>query len=279
MALSRYHYSILTNTEQDHQELQVLPFIFEHPTLPKLKNNPDGILALLDEFSRTKKKLITIGHDRGELIKGVIAEYKPSVIVELGGYVGYSAIKFGDALKRAGGKKYYSLENDPIMAAISNLLLDLAGLRDVVQILVAPAHVSIAELVKEGKLEQLEILFLDHWKDRYVPDLHLVESLGLLKPGKSVLVADNVPRLIESPYLSWVTASNDQKKALQKDLEPVSPHQLKSLIQHTDYNDLAEKLDNVAGNPDLHYHTTVYDFQRPDLLVSTCPNPRVWNMS
>ena len=183
--------------------------------------------------------------------------------------MGYSAIKFGDALKRAGGKKYYSLENDPIMAAISNLLLDLAGLRDVVQILVAPAHISVAELVKTGKLEQLEILFLDHWKDRYLPDLRLVESLGLLKPGKSILVADNVPRLIESPYLTWVKASTEEKKQLQKDLPPVTPAELKSLIQHTDETALGDKLNNVAGNPDLVYQTVVHDFQRPDLLVSS----------
>lgn len=253
---------------QDGKEIELLPFIFQHPSLPSLRNKPEEILSLIEEFDRTHKKLITIGHARGELIKGVIAERKPATMVEFGGYVGYSAIKFGDALRKAGGKKYYSLEIDPIFAAISNLLLDLAGLRDVVQILVAPAQVSLARLIKEGLVNEIEILFLDHWKDRYLPDLRLVESLGLLKPERSILVADNVPRLVESPYLTWIKASPEEKKEIQKDLTPPKAGELRKLIEEKEEKELETELSDVAGNPDIVYETVVHDFQSGARLVS-----------
>lgn len=35
------------------------------------------------------------------------------------------------------------------------------------------------------------MVFLDHWKDRYLPDTLLLEECGLLRKG-SVLLADNV---------------------------------------------------------------------------------------
>ena len=227
--------------------------------MPKLRNNPAGILSLLDEFGKSKKPLITIGHDRGQLINSVIAEHRPKVIVELGGYVGYSAIAFGAALKQAGGHKYYSLELDPVMAAIANLLLDLAGLRDVVQILVGPAHVSIGRLVNEYSLDEIDLLFVDHWKDRYLPDLRLVESLGLIRPGKTVVVADNVPRLIPTAYLAWVKATEEEKRKQLQDeqLKPVR----KDDILHTDEAGLDAKLENVAGQPEIKYETKVYDFE------------------
>jgi catechol O-methyltransferase len=45
-------------------------------------------------------------------------------------------------------------------------------------------------LVNEGRLKTIDALFLDHWKDRYAPDLQLCEDLKLFRVG-SVILADN----------------------------------------------------------------------------------------
>jgi catechol O-methyltransferase len=45
----------------------------------------------------------------------------------------------------------------------------------------------------EGKLTDINMLFLDHAEELYVSDFKLCEQLGLLKKG-AVVVADNVVR-------------------------------------------------------------------------------------
>lgn len=56
-------------------------------------------------------------------------------------------------------------------------------------------------------------MFLDHYKPAYLSDLKLCESLGLVKEG-SWLVADNVITPGNPPYLGYVRASVDEKRAL-----------------------------------------------------------------
>jgi catechol O-methyltransferase len=54
----------------------------------------------------------------------------------LGGYIGYSCILFGDAVRKAGGERYYSLEMNPEFAAVIMSLVDLAGLSGIVKVIV-----------------------------------------------------------------------------------------------------------------------------------------------
>lgn len=209
---------------------------------------------------------MNIGPKKGQLISDLISERKPSTVVELGGYVGYSAIKFGDAVRRAGGKRYLSLEINPVFAAVANMLIDLAGLRDVVRVLVAPSHVSLAWLVRENVLDHVELLFLDHWKDRYLPDLWLVEQLGLLKPGVSVLAADNVLQPGAPEYLDWVRASPAEKreKLKQKATTDLGGIDLAKAIKEKGEKDLGVDLENVPGNPNLVYETEIHIFETRD---------------
>ncbi|KAA8647670.1 uncharacterized protein ATNIH1004_006364 [Aspergillus tanneri] len=79
---------------------------------------------------------MNVGAAKGKILTNLIAKLRPQVMIELGGYVGDSAILFGDSVPRAGGERYYSLEMNPEFAAIVNTLIDLAGLRDFVRILV-----------------------------------------------------------------------------------------------------------------------------------------------
>jgi catechol O-methyltransferase len=135
-------------------------------------------------------------------------------MIELGGYVGYSAVLFGSALKAHGGK-LLSIEINPEMAAVANQLVELAGLRDNVHIMVGASHEVLEELVREKKeLKEVELIFLDHWQKLYLPDLWLLEELGVLIPGKSMLVADNVIMPGAPDYLEWVKATPEEKKKL-----------------------------------------------------------------
>ena len=204
-----------------------------------------------------------VGPEKGALICQLIAERGPSTMIELGGYVGYSSILFGDAVRKAGGRQFLSLEIDVRMAAVAKMLVDLAGLRDFVKILVAPSHESLVRLFKTEKtLSQVEIVFLDHWKERYVPDLLLLEDLDVLKPEVSVLVADNVIFPGAPDYLEWVRATPIKKKALvQRRKEKFAHLGDNEDRQATTANGRGIYVNCLHGNPRLVYESSITEFE------------------
>lgn len=176
--------------------------------------------------------------------------------VELGGYVGYSSLLFGDALRKAGGQRLYSLERNPEFAAVVASLVDLAGLSDIVKVIVGPSDRSLKRLHASGSLTTIDLLFLDHYKPAYLPDLKLCEQLRVVRPG-SVLAADNVIKPGNPPYLEYVRSSVEEKKAaaarnsregdVQDDFEERYSRQYEK-------REGFEKLDGaVIGNPKLEY--------------------------
>ncbi|KAJ5103474.1 O-methyltransferase [Penicillium argentinense] len=137
----------------DGRETELLNYIYSLLNFDELRNSPTNLLAAISMYSTECKRLIHIGPRKGAQIADKIAERKPYVMFELGGYVGYSAILFGDAVRRAGGQRYISLEINPIHAAVAKLLIELAGLEDFISIIIAPAHLSLAQLVHDNLLD------------------------------------------------------------------------------------------------------------------------------
>ncbi len=186
-------------------------WLYQHPQFPNMRNSPDIICAAMDEFAAQTDFLINIGPDKGQKVAALISEAKPRVFVELGGYVGYSAILFGKALREAhqGTAKdeaqplLWSLEADPVFAGIAMNLVDLAGLGDIVKVITGEAANSLVRLKQEDKINSIDMLFLDHVEELYHIDLQVAESLQLLKKGSHV-VADNVLRPGAPDYRKYV---------------------------------------------------------------------------
>ncbi|KAG5955949.1 hypothetical protein E4U58_006838 [Claviceps cyperi] len=136
---------------------------------------------------------------------------QPVVQVELGGYVGYSAILFADAVRAAGGKHFYCLEHNPEFFSIIRMLCELAGLGDFVTVIYGDSAEGLRQLKSQGLFTQIDLLFLDHYKPLYLRDLKLCEELGFVHPG-TTLVADNVIKPGNPPYLAYVRATPEEKK-------------------------------------------------------------------
>ncbi|KAH9860405.1 hypothetical protein J1614_011736 [Plenodomus biglobosus] len=194
----------------DGREIDLLHFVYGHADIDNIRGSPEKVLAAIDEFGRTKKYLMNVGEDKGRIVTDLIAEVKPKTMVELGGYVGYSCILFGNAVRKAGGERYFSLERDPAFAAVIMSLVDLAGLSDLVKVIVGSSDESIARLTSSGQLKHVDLMFLDHYKPAYTTDLKLCEELGLITKG-SVLAADNVIKPGNPPYLKYVRSSIEEK--------------------------------------------------------------------
>lgn len=170
-------------------------------------------------------------------------------MIELGVYVGYSAILFGDAIRSHGGKQYIGIEKNPEMGAIASQLVNLAGLSDTVQIIIGSSDEVLQELVEEKELTQVEFIFLDHWQDLYLPDLWLLEQMDVLKPDFSVLIADNVIFPGAPQYRTWVEATTKQKREMVK----------------------GAGIGAVAPNPNLVYETVLAEFETDFGLVGLLP--------
>lgn len=136
------------------------------------------MLQAIDEFSATHEFLISIGGHKAKILSGLIAKEKPSVVIELGGYLGYSAILFADAMRCVSPVtqtklQIWSLEMSSEFAAIAEKLIEIAGLSDLVTVVVGPAEGSLKNLKQEGSLTVVDMLFLDHAEELYVSDFQV----------------------------------------------------------------------------------------------------------
>jgi catechol O-methyltransferase len=204
----------------DGREIELLHFVYSKPDLDEIRDSPKKVLETIDEFARTKKYLMNVGESKGKIVADLTAEVKPQVMVELGGYAGYSCILFGDAVRRAGGQRYFSLERNPEFAAVMASLVDLAGLSDLVKVIVGSSEASIKRLHASKTLRRIDLMFLDHYKPAYTTDLKLGEELGLVSPG-TVLAADNVITPGNPPYLEYVRSGVAEKRSASEDSKPV----------------------------------------------------------
>ena len=161
-------------------------------THTRARGNPKEVLAILDTLVQENGGMMNIGPEKGNIIKEILRKNPPKTMIELGCFFGYSAVMFAGELQKVDGAKYTSFELSEDFAAISRRVVDFAGLSNKVDIVVGPASKTLPEFWERLK-RQVDFAFIDHEKRAYVPDLQIMESLGLVAHG-SILVADNVIR-------------------------------------------------------------------------------------
>lgn len=181
---------------------------------------------------------MTIGPAKRTLIAEIMSSTnpKPKIFLEFGSYVGYSALALGSALRdlhpnaKPGEIKYYTFENMPYWAAITSSLVELAGLKDIVEVVVGDAAEGLKRLNAEGKLPKgsVDMMLLDHWERFYVPDLQVCEDLSILREG-TVIFADNVLAPGAPDYLKYVQVgkaakSKEELRYATKGIDSIMPN-------------------------------------------------------
>lgn len=180
---------------------------------------------MIDEYSFTKDFLISVGPHKASILSSLVEKQKSKVVVELGGYLGYSAILFAAAMlgkEAKEGGRVWSIELNSDFASIARQIIDLSGLSACITVLVGEAATAMTGLKSESKVTSVDLLFLDHAEDLYVQDFEVAEGLDWLKSG-SVVVADNVVRPGAPLYREMVRAR-----------EGVSSEGVRGLIQPGD---------------------------------------------
>lgn len=164
----------------------------------------DDVIATIDEFARTQSILINVGDEKGEILDAAIREAKPSLVLELGTYVGYGALRLARAAPEA---RVVSVEFLPANAALARRNIAHAGVADRVTIVegsIGDGGATVEHLRSLGFGDgALDAVFLDHAKEHYLSDLHTIEGTGWLHPG-SVVVADNIRFPGAPDYLAYM---------------------------------------------------------------------------
>ncbi|XP_027780021.1 catechol O-methyltransferase isoform X1 [Marmota flaviventris] len=180
--------------------------ILRHVQQNAKPGDPQSVLEAIDTYCTQKEWAMNVGDRKGQIVDAVIQEHSPSLVLELGAYCGYSAVRMARLLPT--GARLLTMEMNPDFAAITQQMVDFAGLQDKVTVLVGASQDLIPQLKKKYDVDTLDMVFLDHWKDRYLPDTLLLEECGLLRKG-TVLLADNVIIPGTPEYLAYVRESSN----------------------------------------------------------------------
>jgi catechol O-methyltransferase len=154
----------------------------------------DDAIRTIDDFGYGQSYLINVGDEKGEILDAAIRRAAPSRLLELGTYVGYSALRTARAMPP--DAHLWSIEFNAANAAIARRVIDHAGVGDRVTVVVGTLGdggetMAALETGHGFGPGSVGFVFLDHAKEAYLPDLQGILEHGWLAPG-AVVVADNV---------------------------------------------------------------------------------------
>ena len=81
----------------DGRERAVVDYVFSHAR----RGDIDDVLATFDWYAYHKSLLINVGDVKGELLDAAVERADPLVVLELGTYCGYSALRIARAAPSA----------------------------------------------------------------------------------------------------------------------------------------------------------------------------------
>jgi catechol O-methyltransferase len=174
----------------DGREEALRAYVLEHAR----KGDLDDVIRVVDEFCYQRSFMINVGDEKGALLDDAVRRAEPALILELGTYCGYSALRMARVMPA--GARIVSIEFREENADIARAIWLHAGIDDRATAVVGTLGDGGATLDALAAGHGMgpgtvDFVFLDHDKDAYLPDVQLLLERGWLHPG-SVVVADNV---------------------------------------------------------------------------------------
>ena len=167
--------------------------IVDPPLLARAEGKADSErTTLLDQA------FIGVSPEAGRFLYTLVRGCASGTAVEFGTSFGISTIYMAAAVRDRGTGLVITTERHAGKAAMARQHIGEAGLLDVVDLRVGDALESLKNLTPD-----VSVVFLDGWKDLYLPVLHLIEPA--LLPGALIAADDLVlfPEVL-APYLAYV---------------------------------------------------------------------------
>jgi predicted O-methyltransferase YrrM len=155
----------------------------------------DTLLAVLDELHRygseydagkadRLERLRNVEPDTAQALAVLVRATRAQRLLEIGTSNGYSTLWLADAVRSVGGR-LLSIDVDAERSALAAQNLDRVGLRELVQLRVQDAAVTLHETPDDG----WDMIFLDAERPAYAG--YWRELVRVLRPG-GLLAVDNV---------------------------------------------------------------------------------------
>jgi catechol O-methyltransferase len=210
----------------DGREQRVVDYVLERAR----PGDVDDAIRVIDDFGWHKSLLINLGDKKGPILDKAVRDAQPRLVLEVGAYIGYSALRMSRCL--APGGRLCSVEFNASNAELARRIVAHAGAGDRVSILVGTlgdGGQTLDRLERDHGFARgaLDFVFLDHDKDAYLSDLELILERGWLHRG-SVVVADNVKFPGAPEYRSYMQA---QEGKLWRTVEHSAPIEYQLMIQ------------------------------------------------
>jgi catechol O-methyltransferase len=209
----------------------------------------DDVIRVIDDFAYHRSFLVNVGDEKGEILDAAIRRTPPRLLLELGTYCGYSALRAARVMPD--GARLVSIEFNAENAAIARRIWDHAGVGEELTVLVGTlgdGDETIAKLESEHGFASgsLDFVFIDHDKSAYLPDLWRILDRGWLHTGSRV-VADNIRQPGAPDYRefmqteegrTWRTSEHEthvEYQSLLKDLVLESEYLGRQQAEGSDY--------------------------------------------
>jgi predicted O-methyltransferase YrrM len=148
----------------------------------------DAILSeLRDETEQIPLSQMQIGADQGRFLQMLIKITGAKRILEVGTYTGYSSLAMALALPEDG--KIICCDISEQWTSIARKYWEKAEVKEKIELILAPANKTLAELLETGYSGTFDMMFIDADKENYATYYEL--GLKLVKKGGLILV-DNV---------------------------------------------------------------------------------------
>ena len=146
----------------------------------------DDVIRVIDEFCMNRSVMINVGDEKGEILDRAVGRASPRLLLELGPYCGYSALRMAGVMPA--GARVCSIEFSPDNAAIARRIWDHAGIGDELTVVVGTlgdGGSTIDGLRTEHGFGEgtVDFVFVDHDKAAYLPDLERILEEHWLHPG------------------------------------------------------------------------------------------------
>jgi catechol O-methyltransferase len=195
-------------------------------------------IRVVDEFCMNRSVMINVGDEKGEILDRAVSRASPNLLLELGTYCGYSALRMARVMPA--GARLCSLEFSPANAAIARRIWDHAGIGDQVTVVVGTlgdGGATIERLRAEHGFGagMVDFVFVDHAKDAYLPDLERILEQRWLRHG-SIVVADNVRFPGAPEYQAYLQAQQGRTwQTIEHDAHVEYQSLIKDLVLESEY--------------------------------------------
>ncbi len=143
---------------------------------------------------------LPISRQQGEALKQLIIQNNFKNVVEFGTSFGISTIYLADAVKQTGGK-VITTELIDTKAKVAEQNIAKAGLEEYVEIRLGDAMDTL-----KGETQTIDFLFLDGWKDLYLPLFKMLEPYF---HKNTLIYADNMDMAGTKIYGDYILGKDE----------------------------------------------------------------------